>query len=222
MKEVQALLYKFGPLHENRYKITEHLRHIPLQTGDILYRFSDAKGPFGLPFGKLVGRLTKSVYSHAAIVYLDKSEIYVLEVNDQGTLKFRMVDWLDACATKEFSVYRLKEFNFDLIDKIGDEICKIWKEDPDYDFTFSDSNKFYCTESVAAIYQNVGIQLVEPQYIKEIVPFFKYWLLAAGSWFVSLFSDCKLPLNVKCYYVGNETQGLMSSEKTELIFHFKE
>lgn len=39
-----------------------------IMTGDVLYRKSDALGPFCIPFSKLVAILTKSLYSHASIV----------------------------------------------------------------------------------------------------------------------------------------------------------
>jgi hypothetical protein len=221
-EQVEVLLYKFGPLYDNRKSILNYLKSIPLQTGDILYRFSDAKGPFNLPFGTLVARFTKSVYSHAAIVLMEKNEIYVLEVNDQGTLKYRMLDWLDACATKEFSIYRLKDIDEVSIYKLEVEIRNILETDPSYDFSFSDPDKLYCTESVALIYERAGVKLVEPQYIKEVVNSFQYLVLAIGNWIISTFSDCKLPLDQKCYFVGNEKQGLMSSKKTKLVYHFKD
>ncbi len=220
-QQVQMLLYKFGPLHNDRMSITEFLSKIPVQTGDILYRFSDAKGPLNLPFGKMVARLTNSPYSHAAIVLMESDGIYVLEVNDQGTLKYRMIDWLDACATAEFSIYRLKEIDDILRSKIEFEIRRILREDPEYDFTFCDPNKLYCTESVATIYERVGVKLIEPQLIKDVVPKVRYWLLAIGNWIVSKFTKCSMPLQEKCYFVGNEKQGLMSSEKTKLVFHFQ-
>jgi hypothetical protein len=133
-----------------------------------------------------------------------------------------MIDWLDSCATAEFSIYRLNGINDDLKSKIEVEIRRIWFEDPDYDFTFTELDKLYCTESVALIYDRAGVKLIEPQLIKDIVPAYKYWLLVVGNWIISMFTKCKLPLKQKCYYVGNETQGMMSSEKTHLVFHFKE
>lgn len=221
-QEVQALLYKFGPLHDERNAITEHLKNLPVQTGDILYRYSDAYGPFGLPFGKMVARTTKSRYSHAAIVLVEEDGLYVLEVNDQGTLKYRMVDWLDACYTAEFSIYRLKNIDETLRSKVEIEIRRILSEDPDYDFTFSDPKKLYCTESVALIYERAGAKFTEPLLIKDVMSSFKYRLLVIGNWLFSKVTSCKLPLDVKCYFVGNEKLGMMSSDKTELIYHFKD
>lgn len=220
-KEVQMLLYKFGPLHDERYAITEFLENLPLETGDILYRYSDARGPLNLPFGKMVARITKSRYSHAAIVLIEEDGPYVLEVNDQGTLKYRMIDWLDSCFTAEFSIYRLKENNDILRLKIETEIRKILQDDPNYDFTFSDSSKLYCTESVALIYERAGVKLVEPLLIKEVMSGFGYWLLVAGNWLFGKFTKCNLPLDVKCYFVGNENLGMMSSDRTRLVYHFQ-
>lgn len=220
--DVAALMFEFGPLHEKRYEIEELLKKTGLQTGDILYRASNAIGPLGIPFSKLVARLTHSEYSHAAIVQVVNNEYFVLEINDQGTLFYRMIDWLDTCYTASFAVYRLKEIDAGLRGKINKQIEKILMDDPDYDFSFSDPNKFYCTESVAYIYQQVGIQLVEPQKIKDVVNPAIYWILRIGSFFIGLFSEASLPFTEKLYFVGNEKHGLMSSDKTQRIFHYVE
>lgn len=220
-KDVAALMFEFGPLHEKRYEIVELLKKKGLQTGDILYRASNGIGPFGIPFNRLVARITNSEYSHAAIVQVVNNEYYVLEINDQGTLFCRIIDWLDTCYTSSFAVYRLKEINSDLQSKINEQIEKVLMEDPDYDFIFSDPKKFYCTESVAFIYQQVGIQLIEPQKIKDVVNPVIYWILRIGSLFTGLFYEVSLSFTEKLYFVGNEKHGLMSSEKTQCIFHYE-
>jgi len=211
-------LFDFGPLHDSRKEIDQTLRNLPLQTGDILYRASNAKGPLGLPFSRLVGVITKSAYSHAAIVLMDENEPLVLEVNDQGTLKLRLIDWLDTCYTNQFSVFRLKKIDDELKSKIENEIQKIFHDDPDYDFTFSDPNKFYCTEAVSYIYSKVGTPLVEPETIKEVAKPYAYWILKIGSWLFSIFSDTALNFNQKMYYVGNSKKGMMSSSKTYEVY----
>ena len=211
-------MFKFGPLHEDRFKITKDLTNLPIQTGDILYRASDAKGPLGLPFSQLVARITHSKYSHAAIVLIDHGNPYVLEINDQGTLLYRLIDWLDTCFNKNFAVYRLKEIDDTLKDNIEVKIRQILEDDPDYNFTFSDPEKYYCTESIARIYQRVGIKLVEPDLIKDIVPNYLYYILRIGSGFMSLIYTTSLPFNVGLYYVGNETKGLISSDKTYSVY----
>jgi len=216
--KVVAQMFDFGPLHESRYEIVEKLKKLPLQTGDILYRASNALGPLGIPFSRLVAKVTKSIYSHAAIILMMNGNEYVLEINDQGTLLYRLIDWLDTCYTKDFSIYRLKQFDDILIGNIENQILKILEDDPDYDFTFSDPDKYYCTESVAVIYQKVGIQLVEPDKIKDIVPKYLYYILRIGSWLSGLISTATLPFNIGVYYVGNEKKGLMSSDKTYCLY----
>lgn len=211
-------MFDFGPLHEQRHEIEQALKLLPLQTGDILYRASNAKGPLGLPFSRLVARATKSDYSHAAIVLMQNEEIYVLEVNDQGTLKLRFIDWLDTCYTKHFSVYRLKEINQLIIDLLEKEIRQVLKNDPDYDFNFSDPDKYYCTESVALIYERIGHPLIKPQLIKDVVSPLIYYILKTGSWLFSLFSETSLSFNQPLYFVGNEQHGMMSSEKTFCVY----
>lgn len=218
MEELKAQMFDFGPLHENRHQICNRISGF-LKTGDILYRASNAKGPYGLPFSRLLGRITDSHYSHAAIALIEPDGPYVLEINDQGTLKYRLIDWLDTCYTNHLAIYRLKKIDDLLRSRIEVEIRTILKEDPDYDFTFSDPNKFYCTESVAVIYNRVDILLIEPETIKEIVSSpITYWLLKTGNWIFGLVSDAALNFNEKMYYVGNEQKGLMSSDKTYCIY----
>lgn len=217
--QLQAQMFDFGPLHEGRHEIVNLLKGIPVQTGDILYRASDAKGPLGLPFSRMVADITKSQYSHAAILTMDGTEPFVLEVNDQGTLKYRLIDWLDTCYTTEFAVYRLKDIDQATIVKLGEQIDKILDEDPDYDFSFSDStHKLYCVQSVALIYRNIGIHLWEPEYAKQIAAPWIYFLFLLGNPLFKLFG-CHMPLDVKLYYVGNKQHGLMSSDKTRCVYH---
>lgn len=216
---IEALMFVFGPLHNQRFRIERQLRDLPIQTGDIFYRASDAKGPLGLPFSRLVARVTKSPYSHAAIALVENGEINMLEVNDAGTLKCRLIDWLDTCYTDEFSVFRLKDSTPETVAALEREIKQVLINDPDYDFSFSDEYKFYCTESVATIYKNIGQPLVNPEYLRKIVAPWLYRLVCWGNKLMGCFS-CTLPLNVPLYYVGNQQRGMMSSLKTEEIFHF--
>lgn len=225
--ELTAQMYQFGPLHESRFEIQKALEQLPLQTGDLLYRSSNAKGPFGLPFSKIVGRLSKSHYTHAAIVLQEKttagdSYYYVLEVSDQGTVKYRLIDWLDSNYTKHLAVYRLKQFTQGVAAKLEMEIKKVLDADPDYDFSFDNPTKFYCTEAVAVIYKRAGYVLVEPEFIKDIVPKFVYHILRIGNWFFKTFTTTSLPLNERLYYVGNKLHGLMSSNLTHCIYEYSE
>jgi hypothetical protein len=208
-------MFTLGPLHVKRFEIVEQLKPI-VQTGDILYRASNAKGPFGIPFSRLVMWLSNSKYSHASVILVEDGEINVVEINDEGTIKLRLIDWLDLCYTPEFSIYRLKK-PVDITKEIQDFLAK----DPEYDFYFNDENKFYCTESVVAMYVKAGVRLILPQKIKEVVPKWAYVLLSIGNFFVKNLSSAGLPLDKSLYYVGNENQGLMSSELTNLILHYE-
>jgi hypothetical protein len=215
---LHAQLYKPGPLHDERKELVAKLMEIPLQTGDILYRHSDAKGPFGLPFSKLVCLLTKSKFSHGSVVIILEGEPFVMEINDQGTLLMRIVDWLDTVATKNFRVYRLKESTPELVLAIDTVVKDFLNKDPDYDFTFSDESKFYCTESVVWVYKSVGVQLIQPETIKQVVPGWIYPIFKVVNWFMKKFSSASMSMDTPMYYVGNETRGLMSSPLTKLIY----
>lgn len=210
-------MFKHGPLYNRRFEIVENLKKIGLRSGDILYRYSDAKGPLNIPFCKIVTRLTQSEYSHSAIVLMECGEINVLEINDEGTIKYRLLDWIDTCYKGHFSIYRLKNINYKQEAVLAQEINEFLSKDPDYDFTFSDPDKFYCTETIIYIYQQaLGITLDEGYLLKDIVNKFQYFILKFGSMLFSVFGTT-LPFDEKIFFVGNESKGMMSSLFTELI-----
>ena len=212
----QLEIFKPGPLYNKRFEIVNKIK-TDMRTGDILYRYSDAKGPFGLPFTRLVADITKSEYSHAAMLFVENGEPQVLEVNDEGTLRYRLLDWIDTCYGNTFSVCRLKNLTNQQETALGARIQSFLNEDPDYDFTFSDPTKYYCTESVIYIYQDaLGIKLDDGWLIKDLVPTWKYWLLRAGVFLFS-FMGVSLPFDQKLYFVGNEKRGMLSSKYTTLI-----
>lgn len=209
-------LFKPGPLYNRRFSIVSTIKQ-NMKSGDILYRYSDVKGPLGLPFCRIVCNLTKSEYSHAAILFIENGEPHVLEINDQGTLRYRLLDWIDTCFENNFSVYRLKDIDDQKESALLEQIYTVLNDDPDYDFTFSNSNKFYCTESVVAIYEKALGVKIDPGYlIKEVVPFWMYCIIRGGSWLFSYFGT-SLPFDQKLYFVGNEERGMISSESTKLV-----
>lgn len=218
MDEVQAQLFQQGPLHDRRFELIDIFKTIGLRSGDILYRASNAVGPLGIPFSRLVAQVTHSQYSHAAMVFIENGEINVLEINDQGTLQFRMIDWLDTCYTSHIAIYRYKNLTDLQEARLLFNIRKFLTSDPEYDFTFSDPDKFYCTESVIEIYErSFGIKLVEGDYIRDVVPFWVYLLLRAGS-FISSFFGASLPFNARLFYAGNSNRGMISSPFTFKVF----
>ena len=109
-KTVEKDIFKPGPLYKKRFDIVNQIKS-DMKSGDILYRYSDAKGPLGLPFTRMVADITKSEYSHSAILFIDHGEPCVMEVNDEGTLEYRLLDWIDTCYGTTFSVFRLKDLD---------------------------------------------------------------------------------------------------------------
>ena len=216
MQQEQKDLFNPGPLYKERFQIVQRIKQ-DMRTGDILYRYSDARGPLGIPFTRMVANATKSEYSHAAMLIISEGEPEVLEVNDEGTLKYRLLDWIDTCYGNNFSVYRLKDLDDEKEAKLKEQMNKFLEEDPDYDLTFSSSDKYYCTESVIEIYKRAfDLQLDPGYYIKDIVTGWRYTLLYWGCWAFQIFGT-SLPFDKKLYFVGNETQGMMSSPYTRLV-----
>lgn len=213
--EQQKDLFKHGPLHESRFEIVQSISD-QIKTGDIFFRLGSEKFLL-FSFSKLVAKLTNSFWSHASIAVVKESGVWLIEVNDRGTLEYRLIDWIDLCSSGSFAVYRVKNLSEEQTLAIKQECDSFLKSDPDYDFTFNHPDKFYCTESVVEIYKRCNIEIVKPSLIKELVNPFSYRIMAAINWVVSKFYDKSLPLDVPVYVVGNEQKGMLSSDKLEYI-----
>lgn len=193
-----------------------------IKNGDILFRLSDARGPFNLPFMKLVAKATKSEFTHAAIAYWDGGELYVMEATDIGMMVYRFVDWLAFCIDEKFQVWRSKNGLLDFEETIlMQEIKRIADLDPDYDFNFNDQDKFYCTELVAYLYAKIGTPLQFPKLIEEVVGKTMARVImglnSVYSWLTK--GKVALPVDGRFFYVGNrENGGLMSSNWISMVY----
>lgn len=211
-------MQNYGPLHDHRFEILKDLMAIPIQTGDIIYRHGDARGPLNLPFSKLVSRLTKSRFSHASMIIMQHGEPFVLEVGENGTMQFRLIDWVDDTVTDELMVSRLNDLTPEILFKIEEEIKTILKNDPDYDYTFTDPDKFYCTESVNFIAERVGRPICKPELIKDIVPKRVWPIFKVINFFFKIVARKSIPFDIPFYYVGNKERGMMSSKALTIIY----
>lgn len=209
MKNIKKELFKPGPLHDYRHLINAELKVI-VKTGDLFFRLG-RQSFLGIPFEKLVAKLTHSKYSHASVAIVENDEIYLVEVNDFGTTKIGLKDWCGFANTTDVSVWRLdlKEYQ---IKSLTDAITKFVEDDPDYDFTFDSENKFYCTESVCYLFKQANIALAQPSYLKEMTTKRQYFLISVISWFVKLFTGKGIPTKSPLYFVGNKEKGIMSTK----------
>lgn len=213
-------MFKPGPMYEKRKSIMAELTSVPIQTGDIFYNGSNVRGPLGIPFGGLVQYFTDSVYSHGTVALIEDGEFYAIDVSDYGTRKLRMIDWFDNWYVEDFCVVRLRE------QRAGDDILfrnaiyRFLDEDPGYDFTFTDPDKYYCTESVKRIYGELGYDLGGSYTVREIVSWWFYPVLLSGSLLTSLVSGASLPTNKKISIVGNENKGMLASPLTKKILAY--
>ena len=178
-------------------------------TGDILVRAGDAKGPFGLPFSKLVKLCTNSQYSHASIAFNEFGAIYVLETTAKGTFKSSLKDWMKSCSEGTFAVYRSHQINQK---KVKEEIYKVIKKHPAYDYTFDDDNKYYCVELVVDILMKSGMEVAPPKLVREVLPWWGYYFIFYPINLLSGYiTHQKFPTDKPLYFVGNKNQGLLSS-----------
>ncbi len=208
-------LFSPGPMHQRRFDIVKNLTG-KIKTGDVFVRL-DNFNFYGLPFTKLVAKLTKSKFSHAAVALVEDTDIYLVEVSDQGTVKLRLCDWVDYILNNNFSVYRLKTLTPEVENNLGAVAKKFLEEDDDYDFTFGDvGNKYYCTESVNYIYNQCGFEFPS-MYLKDFLNPLNYWAITIGNWIVKKLTSMGLDTNKKFYFVGNEKIGMLSADFIELV-----
>lgn len=220
--------------YSSRFEVYDAFKKVA-KTGDILFRRSDARGAFGLPFMRLVANATKSPYTHAAICYWDNSILRVAEVTDTGVVEFRFIDWYTLCIGQTFAVYRQTDNSIkdaivyydgyvtrlDIQILLMGQITKMLDEDCDYDFNFDDPKRLYCTEAIWQIYKNCGFNLCEPSLIKDIVsPLWYPVLKLLNGWFSDLtHGKQKLPLDTEMIYVGPPNgKGLAGSPLLEKVY----
>ena len=220
MEEVKAQLFKHGPLYASRRDIVKEIKD-RVQTGDIFVRLG-SESFLGIPFSKLTARVTESEWSHATVALREGDEVYMAEVNDRGTQKDRLIDWIDYCTSGAFEVYRLKDATPEEIERLRQETTKFLEDDPDYDFTFNEEGNFYCTESVAQIYERAGIHLVDPKPMKELIYQRAYFIILPLNWIIGKLWKKRIPTNLPLYVVGNANKGILSSPRLEFILRHEE
>jgi len=208
------------------------------ETGDILVRASDGRGPWGIPFMKWVAKYTRSNYTHAAILFMESGDPWVFEVTDIGTLKLRFIDWVEFAPKGEFAMFRVKGLEDAQKNTVIETIIKLFTADSPYDFTFQDDKALYCTEAACLVYQAAGISLQTPQKIESIIRSFIYDTTSYPAWIKSQLTRLTLmivkkinawclnrtggvyglPMDKPLYFVGQEMgDGILGYERLERI-----
>ena len=180
---------------------------------DILYRKSDGRGPFNIPFMRWVAKETGNEMTHAAILYSETTDDgamvdLVLELSDTGFCVYRLVDWLNFCIDGEFQLHRVKMTD-DQAAAIDLAVQKFVAEDPDYDATFS--NGWYCTKFVCKMFEAGGIKLQEPKTTRQLCGWLKAHRISILNNFVKWISKGQycLPVDTPLFFVGNNGNGGM-------------
>jgi hypothetical protein len=209
---------KEPPLHKYRHIITNEMRHVPVRTGDIIFRLGN-ESKYGLPFSKLVAKLTNSRFSHASLILVEDNNIYCLEENEGGTQLLLLQDWIDLSSENGIEVWRVNYLSRKDLIELKKEIHKFVAADPDYDITFTDPNKFYCTESVVRLYKKIGVDICNPASVDEVLSGFNLFLFYFFNNLFKIFTGLSIP-NDQLYFVGNEKQGIMSSKRLYKIYQY--
>jgi hypothetical protein len=201
----------------NRHKILQDLKNIGLQTGDIIVRQSDSRGPFNIPFSKLVSKLTDSEYSHPSLILVENGEYVCLEVNDRGTVKYRLIDWLDFCVDGKVEVYRYEPLTEQQGLDLEKKIIEYFEKDLDYDFTYSNPDELYCVESVIKVYEECGIHLMDPIPLDQVITGWKLYVFKVCNWLVLNLTGKGFDVKVPVYFVGNTKRGLLSCSNLKRV-----
>lgn len=182
---------------------------------------------YGFPFDWVVGIATKSIFSHASVALVEDGEIYLVEVDINGTSKIRFLDWIDSCATTDLEVWtpRLSCIGMGphFRKRIEKSIRTFLAQDDDYDLQFkTEVGHAYCTQSVISIYADAGIPgLCEAKTVKQVLPAWSYYsLFLPGNAISKCLTGASMPLEQGLYFVGNEKWGLMSSEWLRKLFQY--
>ena len=203
-----------------RFDIEKQIKSLGVRNGDIFFRETDTKGPFGIPFSALVSKLSNSNFSHGAVARVEGDEVYLLEVNDRGVVKERLLDWLDYCVKEAVVIYRLTDAPEGFDAMVASEIDKAFAADFEYNFnyTYKDPNHYYCTQAVADIYLRCGITLMEPMYMKDVMTKVQYAIFQPINWITLKTSGKGFSSKDKYYFVGNKSVGMMASPLISPVF----
>lgn len=214
-----------SPLHPFRFQIQQELRNVRIRTGDIFFRLG-RESYYCIPFSKMVASLTKSQYSHASIALVEGDQIRLIEVALNGTMELRVIDWVDYSAIETFEVWRLKDeyFKPDTEERLKAAVQKFLDRDAEYDMSFqSDSNRYYCTESVEEVYRLAGLPKLEKTiFINDLMsPWFFKWVFRPINGLMDWLVKASIPEFSPIMVVGNAEYGLMASHYIEPIYKFR-
>jgi hypothetical protein len=208
-------------LHRRRFLLQRLLKAMPLQTGDIMVRMGNDKY-YGLPFDTLVGLATKSQFSHASVVLVEQNEIWLVEVDENGTSKQRFLDWIDDVATNDLQVWRpnLAMLPAGAVERLTTSINRFLANDDDYALNFKpDAHHEYCTGSVQAIYEAAGLPaLCQPLTALQVLGPLLYYSVFLPVNFMMKLVGASIPLDQGLVFVGNQKQGLLSSKFLFKVF----
>jgi len=186
-----------------------------LQEGDILFRMGEVRVLNGqVNFSHLIGQLTRSDFSHAAIVYKVADDgVLVADVSVEGIERRYLNDWL-MDGPDNLVVKRVKPDYRAVLPRVSQVLRELVEADVLYDADFrEDDRKFYCTEAVDYCYRQAGLPLAEHVRIREL-PGYNLWA-ALGCLLVGL------NVNEPVIIAGNDRVGLFSSPYLETVLDLR-
>jgi hypothetical protein len=209
----------YGDFQTRSKGIAQAIRDLPVQSGDIIFRMNYNK-IMGVPFGQIVGYLTRSKYVHSAIFLKEGRDLFLMNLDDAGTKKQTLDRFLQDCQGDEISIYRLKEWTPGLLTRIEDRIRHHLACNYHYDFEFSFKKKkrMYCTQQVCKVYEEVGVEIMKPVILKKILTKMDYQWFVPINWAVNSMFQVGFPTKYPLYFVGNEQHGMIASPKLQQVF----
>lgn len=201
-----------GPWWFSRQYVLNQLKSIKVKPGDIICRLGNAYVYGYIWFSKFISTVTKSDYSHAAMVCdVTEDDILLADVNTSGLRRQFVTDWCDDIRGDHIAVLRFK--GDEKISQCAvEEIKSIFRIDPRHENELLDSDdgrNFYCVELVCWCYRKCGIVLCEEVKICEL-PGWRKWMTA-----MSVLHGVDVNKKIMC--VGNSKIGLLSSSHLDLV-----
>jgi hypothetical protein len=187
-----------GPWWRYRQRVVDQLREMDVRPGDIICRLGNYYVYGYFWFSKFIAHLTRSKYSHAAMVIDTSDDILLADVGTSGLKRQFAADWVDDVRGDEITV--LRYMGDPLIPQLAVENVRNILT---LDFLDSEEHSFYCVELVCWCYLRAGVSLCDEVTINEL-PNWKRWLNPVAR-------VHGININKKVWCVGNEKIGLMSS-----------
>lgn len=195
---------EIGPWWNSRQYVYESLRELNVKPGDIICRCGNAAVYGYVPFSRFICHLTKSKYSHAALVLDTVGDILIADVNAAGLRRQYVTDWCDDIRGDDIIVLRYNGDSVAANLAVENARTLLISDIQNTEFVGNESSRnFYCVELVCWCYLRAGVMLCQDIPICKLPNWRSIYNLVAKMHGIDY--------NDAVWCVGNEEIGLLSS-----------